>query len=666
MLLLILNSFLLTRIITTYAILAYDCGGTHLNTTTISLLRTGDCDLKLHAPVNTTVYIQLLQLSTYNHAEVIQCKVGVSRTIYHCGMHSHVSIVHNGQASYLLDVTYNKCVQMHTEGIIKIGISDVIDNLKPNQTHYRSVTLAGKIGIDGTCKGTQYSDFYGTWEDVVVQAQITITLRTAYVPVNLKTGHVILKSGTICVLTDGHCVDSDDGHTFWQSIPVNTCNFDQYDVLYEGTAMKLKGESDPITTVVYTLNTRDTTFALTVTKPHIICGYSILGTEHPKLFIFETQRGNTFKTKTETATDNLDIFAYVNSKFIYVEKHIRDQMTALYHDILIQKCELERQVLQNTLSIAALLPDEFAYRITKQPGHMAVAAGEVIHIIKCLPVEAVPRQTNSCYIEFPVTVRNSSYFITPKSRILTRYGTTKECNPILPVQYYFENSWVEINPTPLIVSPPQELKPLTALTWQYKTPRSLATSGIYSERDIEKLRNHIMFPAEKSAVLYTIAQGYTGQNILENTGSLHNLLDEEALNKIYISTASKIWSGFITFGTATAGVFGIFLVVRIIKIIFDTMIHGYALHSAYGCSIHLLGAIWSSLTHLLLHLANKAKPVSENKNNESRDTSAPTTSRTRENCIETQQPHTSAIPVTYTFSDLQSRLDDTERIPQFK
>jgi len=59
-------------------------------------------------------------------------------------------------------------------------------------------------------------------------------------------------------------------------------------------------------------------------------------------------------------------------------------------------------------------------------------------------------------------------------------------------------------------------------------------------------------------------------------------------------------------------------------------------------------------------------PVSENRNNESRDTPVPTTSRTCENCIETQRPNTSAIPVTYTFHDLQSRLDDTERIPQFK
>jgi len=62
------------QIVTVYAILAYNCGGAHLNTMTISLLRTGDCDLKLHAPVNTA-YIQLPQLSTYNYVEVIQCKV---------------------------------------------------------------------------------------------------------------------------------------------------------------------------------------------------------------------------------------------------------------------------------------------------------------------------------------------------------------------------------------------------------------------------------------------------------------------------------------------------------------------------------------------------------------------------------------------------------------
>ena len=32
------------------------------------------------------------------------------------------------------------------------------------------------------------------------------------------------------------------------------------------------------------------------------------------------------------------------------------------------------------------------------------------------------------------------------------------------------------------------------------------------------------------------------------------------------------------------------------------MIHGYVLYSFYGWSVHLIGALWNSLTHFILHL----------------------------------------------------------------
>jgi len=44
------------------------------------------------------VYVQLLQLSNFK-AQAIQCKVEIDRTIYYCGLHSHVSI-HNGRREY--------------------------------------------------------------------------------------------------------------------------------------------------------------------------------------------------------------------------------------------------------------------------------------------------------------------------------------------------------------------------------------------------------------------------------------------------------------------------------------------------------------------------------------------------------------------------------------
>lgn len=59
----------------------------------------------------------------------------------------------------------------------------------------------------------------------------------------------------------------------------------------------------------------------------------------------------------------------------------------------------------------------------------------------------------------------------------------------------------------------------------------------------------------------------------------------------------------------------IILPIRLAKLIVDTIIHGYALHSIYDWSIHLFGSIWSSVTHLLLHLGRspQTKDVSYDK-----------------------------------------------------
>jgi len=127
---------------------------------------------------------------------------------------------------------------------------------------------------------------------------------------------------------------------------------------------------------------------------------------------------------------------------------------------------------------------------------------------------------------------------------------------------------------------------MMTLSWEYLTPGPLAVSGIYSEKDIEKLRDHIMFPAEKPALLNTMARGISGRAIHDGTVSMYNLLDEASLQKIAESTASRLWKGFVTFGSATAGVVGIFIVIRVIKLVIDTAIHRYALHTAYGCSLH--------------------------------------------------------------------------------
>lgn len=303
-------------------LISFDCGGQHLNITAVSLLDVGECDLDISTPNTTEVYIQLLQLSDYSYTEVIQCKVEISRTIYHCGMHSHISIVHNGKADYVHETGYSQCLRMFQDGTITLGAHHLVTGLKANQTTYRSITMAGRVQVDGYCKGTQYSDPFGTWDDVVVQAVAKISLKSSYVPVQLNTGKIRLKSGTVCDLADSFCLDADNGYSYWKPIPTTSCNFHQYDVLYEGPATKIaENHSTTATPTIYSLVTQEITFALMKTKELPLCGYTLLCTEHPKLFILEANKGDTFASRGTIPVNNLDIFTYMNSKFVYLEKH---------------------------------------------------------------------------------------------------------------------------------------------------------------------------------------------------------------------------------------------------------------------------------------------------------------------------------------------------------
>lgn len=564
-----------------------------------------------------------MQLSDFDKVQATQCLIEIDRTIFYCGMHSHTSIVHNGRKEYVQEIGSSTCQTLQATGALALG-NAILTGILSNQTTSRGVTLAGTTAVDGRCSGAQYSDAYGTWDNVVVQASIKVTLRSFEAPVKRTSNEILLLSGTRCPVDKGYCMDSDGSETFWPPIPTDSCHFDRYDILYEGLATKLSSKPGQSTPTVYTVTTRDTTFALTKTAEISLCGYKLTQTEHPKLFILETQPGRTFKARSKITVDNLDIFSYVNSKFVYVEKHIKTQLTHLYRDIMEQKCALERQILQNALSLSSIAPDEMAFRIMRAPGYTAVTAGEVLYLVKCIPVECKLRHEAGCYNELPVSHRNTSLFLLPRSRILVKTGTPRDCNELLPPMYNIHGTWFRMTPKPLESLPPPVIHPLTRPTWKYVSPSSLATSGIYTSEDLDRLRNHIMFPVEKPSMLNTLARGAMGQSIPAGSVSMLNLLDESSLEHIAENAGQRLWHAFVTFGSASAGVIGVILLFRLTKLVIDTIIHGYALHSVYGWSIHLVGAVWSSVTHLLLHLAGTPRSSPPTEAADSKDETSPT------------------------------------------
>ncbi|XP_039314963.1 uncharacterized protein LOC120359809 [Solenopsis invicta] len=289
----------------------------------------------------------------------------------------------------------------------------------------------------------------------------------------------------------------------------------------------------------YSLIAQEKVFAFTSMRKYTTCGYTLTRTEHPKLIIFETLPSVAVFKKFDRIS-NRDIFAYMNSKFVYVEKHIRTQINQMYRNILLQQCNLELRMLQNALAIATQSPDIFAYHFMREPGYMALLPGEVIHIIKCVPVEVRLAQTQNCYEQLPVLQENQTLFLTLQTHILLRQGTQVTCNTFAPPMYLLGDAWYKIIPKPIEASSPTIMKPLTKPTWKYINPGALATSGIYSQNDLEELRNHIMFPAERPSILNTVARGVMGQPTQLYEGSISNLIGEASFQKI----TTTIWERF--------------------------------------------------------------------------------------------------------------------------
>lgn len=586
-----------------HGIIGYDCGSPLANLTTVSLLNIEECDIPPQNVNTSLIYIQLVQINEYNTARVIQCKVEIDRTVKKCGMFSHTMDVLNGKYAYIEETSREACQRMHLLGIYRIG-QTFINGLRSNQTISRPITIAGSLDNDGSCQGSAYTDPYGSWLDVIVIATIKITLQDYVADVRLNTNQVMLRSGVTCGLSATHCVDIEGGDTYWEPVPRETCAISNYGTLFDGFAEKLVDTTAQQSQVVYSLNSQDTVFALTSKGKYTMCGYTLIRTEHPKLLIFETT-SETRVFRKQYRPQNLDIFTYMNSKFVYVEKHVRTQISQLYRNVLLQQCNLEQRILKNALALATHSPDAFAYHIMQGPGYMALLAGEVIHIVKCVPVEVRLAKTEECYDQLPVIRGNETQFLTPQTHILLRQGTQVTCNSLAPAMYLLGDSWYRFTPKPVEALPPVIMKPMTRPTWKYISPGSLATSGIYTEDDLENLRDHIMFPAERPAVLNTVARGMMGQPGTVNGGSFSNLLDEASIEKIAISAWEKFWNRFLIFGNVSAGIIGIYLSIRAVKLILDTFVHGYALHTVYGWSVYLVGAIWDSVTQLLLHLGRR-------------------------------------------------------------
>lgn len=583
-------------------LIAYDCANEYINVTKISTVDVNECDYKKFIPEISTEKIQLLQLAEESITHVYQCKYEVIRIIMHCGMHSHASMMRNTIYTFIKELSRDECLNIHRHGSLKTSSGGIIADIKPNATTKFGDAVAGYVDGNPNCQGEYFTDGRNDYHNAVVQYSITLTIRDFSTPV-IASRDSILIEGLRCDFSKEYCFDSVRGQSFWANNKDQACYNDKYDVLFEGLATKgiIQNAATGENETVYSVVQKDTMFALQVKGPTEICSTYGLKTEHPRLFIVQYVQGHALFKKKEVNTKNLDMFTYINSKFVYTEKHIRGEMERLYLDLLTKICETERDLLRTQLNFAKMDPPAFAFIRKNEPGYTAITLGEVVFLIKCIPIEVKVRPTSVCYNELPVTANNQSLFMTPRNHLLQPHGTVVDCNTMLQPAFYLNDRWYALHPALVTMEKPEMISAKSTHTFLYKAPGNLATAGIYSQEQLDNLNRQVMHPSEREAISNAIVRKILLPNEQDQQNMrLSNLMDDNHIKNIFKKAWSKTWNTLLTIGDVMSAALAIWMITRVVKFIIDSILHAYALYGVYGWAWQLFIGIYDVLTYMLL------------------------------------------------------------------
>ena len=585
---------------------AHDCTTTkNVNISTISLTQVGPCEDPMIAAPTRNRSVQVIQTNPFEMIKVYSCALSIRRIIFHCGMHSHNSII--GNREWIKDLTPKECISAHEGERIDL-YGRTIYNLRRNGSTTQTMVVAGWISADGGCDNQkQFHDFDGTFQDVVVEIQAKILLYDQMARYDTQTGLLHMKSGLAAPYLDGQANDVLTGQAFWTVEPEDNqeCSENMFAVLFQGPAVQIssKAPGDSQEDLYVVVDQEETTFAVKIMNEYIRCGQVLYTTEHPGISIAFHDDEKYYFRKKGASHLNAEILTFFQSKMQYMEVRNRMDLTTLHLHSLKRRCEIERQALAQKLALLRTFPEAAGQVLhSGARGVQATVRGESLVVVICPRVKVAFRNTNgTCYNGIPIKYQNQSMFLTPVSHVLTPHAEEVPCSRLAPNLFQIADGWVALTPQPVqIVDEPTILRPAPDISLNFQKMKHIAGKGIFSLQDMRALQKSMLFSSERSAVNSYVANRILGNAPKTSFDSI-NIFSASDLEKIADTTINKIWGWLSSFGLLSSGFLGILFIIQVIKYVFSVTLRVFHLHRELGCGIWILSAVWSSLANCILH-----------------------------------------------------------------
>lgn len=592
-------------------VIAYDCTQKNLKYEKLSLPSDLNCTITDKEIIPDQAFVQLLELTDTFSIQTYHCKISVLRTVTVCGgWGSYASVVPGGISQYVQEISRDQCIDIINTGNYKFSNNVQINDIKLDVVKSHSTVLAGTSKTSGNCKGASFSDGAGSWDDVVVIAEIKILVKSSESVVDLNNNKLALSSGEVCIYNWRSCVTDTLGQSFWTMASNDSCSNNRHIIHYTGESKRFEYITDQPRTELnktsYFIETNNKVIWIDTTTMFNLCGYRAWKTEHPKLIIIESSVGKYPFSDEYKHSSSIDMFLYINTKFVTYDKHVSQQLTSLYRNIMVNKCYNDRQLLHSLMTTAMTEPDLFAIEYKKSVGYTSYRRNEVIYVVKCQAVEVEWDYTQiKCFDELPVIYNNRSMFMRPRTKLLQTIGTEINCGTIFDGGFKLNDVWYSFNPHRGYTKVPEDLQIDGNTKWTYKSLDVLAIKGLYTSEELEKYKFDIMYHNIQKSVSNILTRDSMGYHSDHQGINPVNIFTELDITKITNRVVGKVWWFASVLGESIVGFTGLYAIYVIIKITLEVLIRAFNLYKVFGLSLYLLAAVWHVLTTYVLSQSNQ-------------------------------------------------------------
>jgi hypothetical protein len=578
----------------------------------------------------------LMQKAVYQRFDVLSCSIERSAIYFYCGATDHET--HMGdldtRGMYIAPTT-EECRYMHRNKVwlppaMRPGLLPPTP-LNPPQRVTRQYTYPGRSwqdGADGQCHGEDYYTPDGTVRPGIVGSVHETLVLLKEEATRDRFGNITLtrrQLGLECQANELGC-QTRAGTTYIWDMPATECWYKR------SRTKEIVGEE---------VSTKDGSITFVSLGESMIrvhkkervdaCEGVLFRTNYKKLFLSADIHHIPFLETIHVRELSATTYTNQQDDFLYnaLSVHFQRELTALAR----KDCEKDEE--RRSLAYAQMAAEHRAVMdgetVALGEGLFASAAGEVWYRYQCREITVLAVKADRCYNALPVLLappderiylqehglqpqpvnhsdktpevfkapsdeeQKQRFFIEPNSHRLTTVGVSRDCVETLASAYENDlGEWLTAAPHLQLVPSPEQLK-YTAVHEVKDAPQfDFEGGGIYDAELVFKQEALLMAPRMAQDISHRLSKNAAQRGFDFNSRIMPASMVLPGLPEIGLGWFTTAWKWLDRWSKFTSMLFGIGILVMIIKWVFRTCLRCQAVYALYGIGSQLLTAICPS------------------------------------------------------------------------